>query len=68
MNQGKLVTKEAMKTAQTPEVITLPEEGAEAPKTCQYCEYKAKGEVLMQRHQMSVHFKCPACNMVAISM
>ena len=67
-NKGKLETNEARRTTNSPEIITLPEEEAEALKSCEYCTYTAKGEVLLQRHQKSVHFRCQSCNMVAISM
>ena len=66
--KGKLQTNDAIQTINIPEIITVPEEEAEALKTCEYCAFKTKGEVLMQRHQKSVHFRCQACNMVAISM
>ena len=37
-------------------------------KACEYCGFKAKGEMLLQRHKNYKHLRCHSCEMVAVSM
>ena len=54
--------------ADNDEVICITNKEGEDLKTCEYCNFKAKGEMLLQRHQKAIHFKCHSCEMVAVSM
>ena len=46
----------------------MSENDAEALKTCEYCNFKTKGERLLHVHQKATHFTCDACAMVTVSM
>ena len=64
----KSVTNKARKATNNPEIIIINGEQEQKVKSGEYCAFKCKDEVPLQRHQRSVHFRCHACNMVAVSM
>ena len=61
-------TRAAQKQVNEAEVIFLSDNDAESQKTCEYCNFKTKGERSLHKHQQATHFKCDACAMVAVSM
>ena len=51
-------TKESLKVASTPEIVYIDDKEAKSFKSCEYCNFQAKGERLLHKHQKTMHFKC----------
>ena len=59
-------TKESLKVASTPEIVYIDDKEAKSFKSCEYCNFKAKGERLLHKHHKTMHFKCHICAMIAV--